>query len=56
MLSQRDKSEEKKVEFAFNVDKLQEESFLNKLNTTVKRIGDYHEHLGHEDGGRKMKM
>ena len=52
----RDKSEEKKVDFAFNVEKLKEEEFLNKLNSTVKRIGDYHEHLGLEDGGRKMKM
>ena len=45
-LSQRDKSEEKKVEFAFDIDKLNEESFLNKLNSTVKRIGAYQEHLG----------
>ena len=45
-LSQRDKSEEKKVEFAFDIDKLNEESFLNKLNSTVKRIGVYQEHLG----------
>ena len=46
LLSQREKSEEKKVDFAFNVDKLKEEEFLAKLNSTVKRIDEYHSHLG----------
>ena len=36
--------------------KLSEENFLNKLNTTVKKIGEFHDHLGFEEGGRKMKM
>ena len=46
LLSQREKSEEKKVDFAFNVEKLKEEEFLNKLNSTVKRIDEYHVFTG----------
>lgn len=56
ILSSRDKSEEKKVEFAFDKDKKAEETFLNKLQSTVKRIGEFQEHLGDENGGRRMKM
>ena len=46
-------TEEKKVNFAFDLHKLEEASFLNKLSTTVKRIDEYHAFVG--DEGRKMK-
>ena len=35
---------------------LQEDTFLAKLNDTVKRIGEYHSMIGSEKGERKMKM
>ena len=48
----KDDKEEKKVDFAFDVDKLQEANFLNKLQTTVKRIDEYQSHTGTKSQGR----
>ena len=56
MIIEQANAEEKKVEFAFDVDKLNEDNFLNKLQTTVKRIGEFQEHVGADKEGRKMKM
>lgn len=56
MASSADK-EERKVDFHFDVEKLREDEFLNKLSSTVKRIGEYKDHLGSAaEDGRKMKM
>lgn len=55
-LMKEEEKEEKKVEFAFDVDELNKHSFLNKLSGTVKDIGEYQKFLGTEEGGRKMKM
>ena len=49
--------EEKKVDFALDYDKLNEGTFLNKLSSTVKNIGEYQTFMGTDiDSGRKMKM
>ena len=49
--------DEKKVDFVLDYEKLNEHTFLNKLQTTVKSIGDYQSFLGTDiDSGRKMKM
>ena len=49
--------EEKKVDFAFDLNKLDEDSFLNKLSSAVKRVGEYQAHLGTDkDNGREMKL
>ena len=55
-LMKEEEKEEKKVEFAFDVDELNKHSFLNKLSGTVKNISEYQQFMGTEDGGRKMKM
>ena len=55
-MTKQDTVEEKKVEFAFDVEKLNEEAFLNKLQTAVKRIDDYKVHLGMDKGERTMKL
>lgn len=34
-------TEEKKVDFNFDWDKMVEDTFLNKLHSTVRRINDY---------------
>ena len=49
--------EDKKVDFVLDYDKLNEHTFLTKLQSTVKTIGDYQTFLGTDaDSGRKMKM
>ena len=40
-LMKEEEKEEKKVEFAFDVDELNKHSFLNKLSGTVKNISEY---------------
>ena len=40
-LMKEEEKEEKKVEFAFDVDELNKGSFLNKLSGTVKNINEY---------------
>ena len=49
--------ETKKVEFVFDMEKLNEDNFLNKLSTTIARITEYQTHVGSIDQGRrKMKF
>ena len=55
-LMKEEEKEEKKVEFAFDVDELNKHSFLNKLSGTVKNVHEYQSFLGADEGGRKMKM
>ena len=49
-------SEEKKVDFIFDVEKLNQESFLKKLSDTVKKIGEKQSYIGQDQEARKMKM
>ena len=44
----QEEKDNKKVDFAFDLDKLEQESFLHKLSSTVKRIGEYHDFVGDE--------
>ena len=57
LMSLLEDKEEKKVDFALDYDKLNEHTFLNKLQSTVKNIGEYQSFMGTDfDTGRKMKM
>jgi hypothetical protein len=36
----------KKVDFIFNMEKLNEDNFLNKLSSTIRKISEYQTHVG----------
>ena len=48
--------EEKKVEFIFDLEKLNEAAFLNKLTGAVKNISEKQAYIGLDKEGRQMKM
>ena len=48
--------EEKKVEFVFDKEELNEETFLSKISAAVKRVDEYKQYIGDDNNGRTMKM